>query len=148
MTNCIVLGLPRSGQMTVEEETFNQDDRTKEVTNDADDRAEEVATILPRSTRLFYLDLLNYFTAICSNNLPRSTRLFYHDLIDYFTTIYSTILPRSTRLFYHDLRECCEIYCFMFHVQLRHFYLSYNLILYLFNEDCQQPMATSGFPLI
>jgi len=21
-----------------------------------------------------------------------------------------------------------------------------NLILYLFNEDCQQPMATSGFP--
>ena len=125
MTNCIVLGLPRSGQMTVEEETFNQDDRTKEVTNDADDRAEEVATIL-----------------------PRSTRLLYHDLLDSFTTIYSTILPRSTRLFYHDLRECCEIYCFMFHVQLRHFYLSYNLILYLFNEDCQQPMATSGFPLI
>ena len=22
----------------------------------------------------------------------------------------------------------------------------HNLILYLFNEDCQQPMATSGFP--
>ena len=22
----------------------------------------------------------------------------------------------------------------------------YYLILYLFNEDCQQPMATSGFP--
>ena len=92
MTNCIVLGLPRSGQMTVEEETFNQDDRTKEVTNDADDRAEEVATILPRSTRLFYLDLLNYFTAICSNNLPRSTRLFYHDLLDYFTTIYASVV--------------------------------------------------------
>jgi len=24
--------------------------------------------------------------------------------------------------------------------------LTINLILYLFNEDCQQPMATSGFP--
>ena len=24
--------------------------------------------------------------------------------------------------------------------------MSLNLILYLFNEDCQQPMATSGFP--
>ena len=23
-----------------------------------------------------------------------------------------------------------------------------NLILYLFNEDCQQPMAMSGFPLV
>ena len=71
-----------SGQMTVEEVTFNQYDRTKEVTNDADDRAEEVATIL-----------------------PRSTRLFYHDLLDYFTTIYSTILPRSTQPFYHDMLE-------------------------------------------
>ena len=24
--------------------------------------------------------------------------------------------------------------------------LMFNLILYLFNEDCQQSMATSGFP--
>jgi hypothetical protein len=27
-----------------------------------------------------------------------------------------------------------------------HVFIKSNLILYLFNEDCQQPMATSAFP--